>query len=38
MAWRDFVGDAVLDWEPVKVTKGWGDVLLGPGVSENPGS
>ncbi len=27
-----------LNWEPVKVNEGWGDVLPGLGAGENPGS
>ena len=35
---KEFIGDTVLDWEPVEVDQGGGDVLPGLGVSEHPGS
>ena len=35
---KDFIFDAVLDQEPVEVNEGGGEVLPGPGTSENPGS
>ena len=32
-----FKSDAILDWEPVQVLKGGGDVFPGTGVSEDSG-
>ena len=32
-----FKSDPILDWEPVQVLKGGGDVFPGPGVSEDSG-
>ena len=32
-----FICDAGLNWKPVKVDEGWGDVLPGLGVCEDPG-
>ncbi len=34
---KDFIIDAELNWEPVKVYKGWDGVLPGRGEGENPG-
>ena len=35
---EEFIGDAGLDWKPVKVDEGGDDVLPGPSAGENPGS
>ena len=34
---EDFIFDAGLNWEPVKVDEGWGDVLPRLGVGEDLG-